>query len=694
MAFDLLGTLLIDVVVNTRRATVDIRGLHTEMKGMSAGMVVLTKGFLGLAVAAAGLGVLKGVVGALVEVGKEATLAYGDFEEQLVNIDKVAKFENFTEKQHELIALADELKVSYSQFSEIAQSAARSGFRGEDLDNLIEASVKFSAVAGDLTNREAAEGLAALKHNFQFEGDVEKLASAVDVLSDNFLATSGEILQSTSRLSGFAAAVGITQGELSGMVTVLLSAKATATTTRSTITQFFTKLQTEPEKLTENLKLTREELHRMQTGPKLEAFQLFFEKLNELSTPEKFNALTDLGLGSTRIIGNLTIAAQKIAETTGGVNDFTEATRQFNEEIVVGTNLLTKFDKTSSTVNAQLQVMENTWTQVKVGFATSSGALEGLDQIYGALIRINEAMPGGNIRSGHGFEAIKDADMALNVIKNLERQMAVLEAAKRRAERPQNTKRVAQGGTMGVGFFMGGGPITALIAGLIAEAAGYGEIGYQAGMNELTAEMAKLKDQLTTVKNIKFKLDNITEIEDAIVDAFDDVLDEFADEVIGDRLGDTFGAMVDNANRVAREAEEARRLSETRRSNTEGLASQSGPFGSALSTLFQFQDLVRKIDAGETNLDQEAARGPVNRLFNATMDELTKKEDVKPQFTGLTQAWKDAQVSVKKEDTELLQAQLDMARLVVASSDMSVSVQQDMLLRLDAMATARGMRVR
>lgn len=702
MAFDVLSTLAIDIIVNTRRAAIDLRGMHHEMKGMSAQAQLATRGVLGFAVASAVFSGVNAVLRVGVDLIKESVLAYADLEQSIINIETIASFDNFEEKQVELLDTIIQLRIEHEKFAAIAMSGARSGFRGEELDALVDASVKLSRVAQDLGDRDAAEGLAALSANLNFDGDILNLASAVDILSDNFKVTTGEVLKSSSRLSGFASAVGITQAELLALVTVLLDAKATATTTRSTIQNFFKVLISEPEKVREQAQLTSEEYDRLtdSTTNALEKMTIFFIALNRLDSGEQFKALDELGLGSARVGANLAIIGQRIAEAEGGFSKFDQAAQLVNDELERGTNIIIKHDKQVSTMNAKITEMEQRWIQTKAALADNKSILASFAAIHGAVIRLNEAFGKPDFAAGNGLDNIQTAEQAN------ERMAQLKELIRLHEEEIEKLKEKAkwQGIISSILFFS---PIGPFIAG--SQATRFSFAGTQVSISEATSSLEEHKRVLKEILEIYEKLEKSPQLNIPTIEESRQTMQDFAYQQYQGRTAgmDYDTGTIEHGRRALEEAdrahkdfakhreEEAERFRELAKEKFEAAADKAagvlGKPGEVLTTIKRFQEIIEMMK--EAGVGGPAAFA-LERIKGKALDDLINPPDPAPQFKGLTQAWKDAQVSTKKEDLDLLRDQIEVAEAIAAKADEAAGVRKQMNDALQDLRKRKGLAIK
>ena len=173
------------------------------------------------------------------------------------------------------------------------------------IKDLAGAALVLSEVSLDISPTEATEGLAALTLNLDLSIEkTDELANQIDVLSDTTLSTSGEILKTSARLSGFADALGISAAEVTGLSAALLATKQSATTVRTTLTSLFEVLTSRPFEAAEAVGFTGtaiREFANLTRTDATEAVLVFVEAFSKLDFSEQTNTLKQLEIGSKRI---------------------------------------------------------------------------------------------------------------------------------------------------------------------------------------------------------------------------------------------------------------------------------------------------------------------------------------------------------------------------------------------------------
>lgn len=388
---NLLARLGIDIVINSRRSAFALNDIHRSLINTTSGVQKLGVGFSILTVAAGSILVITRFMTGLAEAIKSVVLEAAKYEKLLIDIEKIAKTGNLVQLKHDF----DELNKSFAlisrtDISETFQEVARSGLAlDEGLTKLTREALTLQQIAGDLGTKEAAIGLSALLQNTDATIDsIGKLSSGIDLLSDNFLTSTGEILKTSARLSGFADAANLSAEEVNALSASLLASRQSPTVVRSTITALFTSLTEDPKRAAEALKLSTNEMIRFNaaiSASPMEALKQFVQHLKNLTPQDQAKALREMGLASHR-------TASTIKILQNGVENLDKALvlSQFHD----GTNKIDKLALVSGQSMAAIESMTKAIEQLKTelgeDFKNSiSIAIGALELFENALREVN-----------------------------------------------------------------------------------------------------------------------------------------------------------------------------------------------------------------------------------------------------------------------------------------------------------------
>src|SRR3990167_8897877 len=193
MAFGRLASLLVDIVINTRRFQSQLG--YAEKKTQDAANN-MRRSLTTIGLAASGILIVKKAFDLTISAIEGSILAFANLEKQIINIQKVAKFENFNEFAKGFIELGLKLKgISFAELGEIGGDLARLGVRGgpQGFLDFLEVAAKFKQATGDIDLRQAGEGLGKILQNFGKElnaSEALRMASSINNLADETAVTS------------------------------------------------------------------------------------------------------------------------------------------------------------------------------------------------------------------------------------------------------------------------------------------------------------------------------------------------------------------------------------------------------------------------------------------------------------------------------------------------------------------------
>jgi TP901 family phage tail tape measure protein len=692
MPIDRLAQLAVDIVINTRRAQLALHRLQGQMGSSAKSARRLRDSLIALGLGASVFLLFRKAGILLTQAIRASVDAFVSLEEQIANVSKISK-KSMTDTAKDVFNLSRQLVgVNFETITDTMQSVARAGV-GDALEEFTKAAVILQRVSGDIGSREAAEGLAALQLNLKDSGrNAMQLASGIDALSDNFLVTSGEILKTSARLSGFADAAGISVEDLNALSASLLSTKVSATVVRTSISKLLIALQSEPLKVGEALKLTREETERffvlIRTKP-VEAIKAFTEALQKLTPGEQTEALKELGIASARVRSVIEILK-------GNLDSIGKAQQISTDATLEGVAALQKQITVASTAAAKIEEMKKEWTLFKASLIEAGGPIT----FISGLLRTLSEREGAPKNFASLFEDItaptseKSALIQINAL-----QTRIVKIRKTLVELDELEKKALGGFRVNyIDRINLTGEIVQLeqkinllqqvrLGFQEAEKNKLKEIEQQAAKN---AELAKkeaaarkeaaeavkaaaieaskgLTERLTsraisldpdpTRRRIRQLLAELAEAQaafDALKNPTLEVMNAF--HIFRSAILASIDAIKAKAEEDKKEAARKKR-EEAFKEVTGALGGFAGPFGDFV----KFASEIQKMDAmfkGDPKV-----QGAFQQLFKARAKELTTPQRT-VEFTGLTEAWKRAQKDTQKDDT-VAKAQLTIAQRMV-----------------------------
>jgi TP901 family phage tail tape measure protein len=357
-----VATLAVDIVVNARRARAQLANFQATLQGNSNALRNLSMGIGAFGLAASGILLARKAMQELFEVINAAFQASIQLEKSIISIETIARTGNIQELSVAFFNVGEAVRgASFDEITTGMRTAARAGLKTtEELEALTKAGLRLSQVSGDIVPQKSIEGLAALTINLDESFDkVNNLASGIDILSDNFVTTAGEILTTSARLSGIAEASNISFQEITALSAALLSTRASATTVRSTLTKLFESLQADPKKAADAIGLTTDEYERFHILVRtklIDAVKQFVQTFGELSPANQAAALKELGLESVR-------TRQVLRLFVGNLDEVDRALKIVNDEVVTGTSILEKYALQMGTGAAKTEAAKKQWTE-------------------------------------------------------------------------------------------------------------------------------------------------------------------------------------------------------------------------------------------------------------------------------------------------------------------------------------------
>jgi TP901 family phage tail tape measure protein len=298
------------------------------------------------------VGLAAGALGALATGAlAEATQAAAEFNDSMVEIEKVASEEVAGEMRGEIQEMASEIPMAQSELVSLTADAARFGIEGsENLRSFTEAAAKMST-ATTLSADEAGEAFAKLAEltDTPIE-NVENLGSAINELSNNFATSSQEIVDASLRSSGALSQLGLEQTEIFGLNAsineVSESAERAGTRLRRLAQEMLDPRKTED--LAAALGMSVDEFERMREESPDELMMQMVEAFEEGG--DSADRLREtLGSASRQAIGGL-------AQNVNGLRDAMETSNTAFEE---NTSLQREFEKEMDTTRAKVQLLKN-----------------------------------------------------------------------------------------------------------------------------------------------------------------------------------------------------------------------------------------------------------------------------------------------------------------------------------------------
>ncbi len=324
------------------------------VKGITGGITKFAKTSLG-ALGSLGKGIVAiGTVytGTLIGIAK----AYSSYEKALVGVGKTANISgNELQKfGKEFKEATKDIPVATNELLGFAKIGAQLGVANEDLTKFSTTLARLQVSAEGLNMEDAALSIArSVKLIEGNTKNVDKFASVVARLGDEFPITEGEILHSSLNIASAISRFGVSTAQVTALATATKSSGIEAENARSQIATAFNtigKAISKGGKKFEELQrltgMTGEQLKKTFKEDATEVFTAFLGGLNQLETDEFNQSLETMGFTGIRanqVIGSL---------ATKGFDTLTTALSTANDEYGKNTKLTNESSKAFGTLGS------------------------------------------------------------------------------------------------------------------------------------------------------------------------------------------------------------------------------------------------------------------------------------------------------------------------------------------------------
>lgn len=316
MAFsNTLASLIVNIVVRTRRANRDIAATKTGLKdtgrsalNTAASLWIMRAAFL----------VVQQAIGGVIRSTAEFELAIARIE----SISKDLKGTGFGDSVEDLgLALKN---IQVKDIADIALTAVKMGIDGKSAILDFSRVVNQFAVVTDTSAQTTADAFGRIGNVFGIlPQDIERVANAILRVDENSVVTAADILKTTEKFAGFATTMGLNVRETVAYVAAMRAVGQTATVTRSSLARLMFKLIGSTAETGQALGLAGKELENFivltKTNPGKGLFK-FFELFKALSTDAKIGVLKELQLSTVRTSQGLLALAEGFDQVSGNLD--------------------------------------------------------------------------------------------------------------------------------------------------------------------------------------------------------------------------------------------------------------------------------------------------------------------------------------------------------------------------------------
>lgn len=307
--------------------------------------------------AAIGLGAV--LAGALAAKGlSTAVSAASEFEDAMVEVEKVTDAETAEELGQSMRELATEIPVAANELAELSADAARFGIRGTENVERFTETVSKMATATDLSTEEAGEAFARLATLTDTPIDqIENFGSAINELGNNFATSSSEIVDSMLRSSAALSQFGLNQRQIAGMSAALNEVSESSQRAGTRLRRVAQELM-DPRKVSDlanALGMTEQEFRNLRQS---QPDQLMMQMVEAFAEGDET---------AEQLRGTLSTASrQAVAGLAQNLEGLTEAMETSNRAFEEGNTLQEEFDAATDTFSARVQILKNNLNELAI----------------------------------------------------------------------------------------------------------------------------------------------------------------------------------------------------------------------------------------------------------------------------------------------------------------------------------------
>ena len=314
----------------------------------------------GLAIAAG----MIAIAGGITAIASATVTAAMDYETALTGIKKTVDLtaDEFNELDRSLRDMTKEIPMTYTELAGIAEIAGQLGVKGKD--NILKFVKTISAVGvtTNMTAEQAATDFARIANVMGIPiSDIDRMASSVVDLGNNFATSESEIIEMSKRIMGSGKTIGLSTQEVFGMSAALSSLGIQSEMGGSAISKAMIiidkSVATGSEELEHYAKvsgMSTDEFSKMWKDKPVEAMSKVIMGLKDVSESggNTFGVLEDLDLKSIRVTDTML----RLAGSEGGI---TEAVDLSTKAWAENTALTDEAEKRYGTLASQIQITKN-----------------------------------------------------------------------------------------------------------------------------------------------------------------------------------------------------------------------------------------------------------------------------------------------------------------------------------------------
>ena len=360
--------------------TANTAEFKTAMQSASAEAAKWTRdlGGMGRQASAIGAGLTKAISVPLLGLGAVAAKSAMDFETAFSGVRKTVDgvvdagggLTAFGQQlQTDIRNMAKEMPIAATEISKVAAAAGALGVKSSDITEFTKTMIMLGEASDDLDAEQAAVGMAQFMNVMGTAPDkVRNVANALVKLGNDGASSEGQILQFAQRISGAAATVGMTEGQVLGLSNALaglgIEAEAGGTAMQKTILDIATAASQGGEKLEQFARvagMTAEEFQNLAKTNPGEALASFLSGLGRIKAEggDLIGTLKEMDINEVRLISTLLRAANGHEKVAASIKLGTEAVKDTNA-------INAEYEQRIQTTAAQLSILWNKVTDVAI----------------------------------------------------------------------------------------------------------------------------------------------------------------------------------------------------------------------------------------------------------------------------------------------------------------------------------------
>jgi len=336
-----------------------------------------------------------GVLGAALSAGGVAAVTFGaQYESAFTQVERTSlpTREAASQLKGELNALSETIPVGFEQLSSIAALGAQMNIANEDLAQFADTTARYAAVTG-LSNETVATSFGAI---FELTNtganEMEKVASAINLVGVSSVATDSEILSLAQNIGASTTQAGFLAEETIGLAGALASLRIQPEQARGVILRLFSDFDKAAsqggEALAGYAKIMGITTNAAQSLWKTDSSAFFDQLLQGLSKVENLNgALSDLGITETRESNVL----QRLA---GNYDTYAASMQNASQAYEDGTFLGESYGRTADDVATRVKILVNSIQNLLAKAGQSIGPILGpVLTVVTAIVQGLESIP-------------------------------------------------------------------------------------------------------------------------------------------------------------------------------------------------------------------------------------------------------------------------------------------------------------